>query len=151
MTTPRTPLPYDDDSQYDEGARLPAVRPKVSEQSRGVALVLAIFGGWVGLHRFYTGRWKTGLAMAVTMGGMGIWWVYDLILIGAGEFRDANKLRLSSWETTHAPQTSSSRDVELLMERVDTLERDLGEMAERLDFTERMLAKDRDRRSISPP
>lgn len=146
-----TPIPYDDEPQDDEGEHLPARRAKVSEQSRGVALVLAIFGGWVGLHRFYTGRWKTGLAMALTMGGMGIWWVYDLILIGAGEFRDANKLRLSSWETTNTQQALPSRDVELLVERVDTLERELGEMAERLDFTERMLAKDRERRSISPP
>jgi hypothetical protein len=89
--------------------------------------------------------------MAFTMGGLGIWWVYDLILIGAGEFRDANQLRLASWETASAPHALPSREVELLMERVDTLERDLGEMAERLDFTERMLAKDRDRRSISPP
>lgn len=142
-----TPIPYDDEP--DE--QLPTRRPQVSEQSRGVALVLAIFGGWVGLHRFYTGRWKTGLAMAITMGGMGIWWVYDLILIGAGEFRDANQLRLSSWETTHGQRALPSRDVELLNERVDALERDLGEMAERLDFAERMLAKDRERRSISPP
>ena len=78
-----TPVPYDDN---DEGEVLPATRSHVSEQSRGVALVLAIFGGWVGLHRFYTGRWKTGVAMAFTMGGMGIWWVYDLILIGSGDF-----------------------------------------------------------------
>ena len=146
-----TPVPYDDEPQDDEGERLRAHRPKISEQSRGVALVLAIFGGWVGLHRFYTGRWKTGFAMALTMGGMGIWWVYDLILIGAGEFRDANQLRLSSWETTHGQQAMPPREVEMLVERVDTLERELGEMAERLDFTERMLAKDRERRSISPP
>jgi TM2 domain-containing membrane protein YozV len=138
-----TPVPYDD-------TPVPA-RPQVSEQSRSVALVLAIFGGWVGLHRFYTGRWKTGLAMAFTMGGMGIWWVYDLILIGAGEFRDANALKLSSWDTVQAQRALPSREVELLLERFDAMERDLGEMAERLDFTERMLAKDRDRRSISPP
>ncbi|HEX4560918.1 MAG TPA: TM2 domain-containing protein [Gemmatimonadales bacterium] len=142
-----TPVPYDDEP---EGGTHPATRPHVSEQSRGVALVLAIFGGWVGLHRFYTGRWKTGLGMAFTMGGFGIWWVYDLILIGSGEFRDANQLRLSSWETTHGQRALPSRDVEVLMERVDTLERDLGEMAERLDFTERMLSKERDRRSLPP-
>ena len=140
-----TPLPYEE----DEGAP-PAGRPRVSEQSRSVALVLAIFGGWVGLHRFSTGRWKTGLGMALTMGGMGIWWIYDLVLIGAGEFRDAKALRLSSWETTNAPRALPSRELELLMERVDGLERDLGEMAERLDFTERMLTKERERRSLPP-
>jgi hypothetical protein len=138
-----TPVPYDDTPVPE--------RPLVSEQSRSVALVLAIFGGWVGLHRFYTGRWKTGLAMAFTMGGMGIWWVYDLVLIGSGEFRDANALKLSAWDTAQSPRALPSRDLEVLMERVESMERDLGEMAERLDFTERMLAKDRDRRSISPP
>ena len=142
-----TPIPYENEEDDD---RLPAGRPRVSEQSRSVALVLAIFGGWVGLHRFYAGRWKTGLAMALTMGGMGIWWIYDLILIGAGEFRDANALRLSSWETTNAPRVLPSRELDLLMERVDGLERDLGEMAERLDFTERMLTKERERRSLPP-
>ncbi|HYK12328.1 MAG TPA: TM2 domain-containing protein [Gemmatimonadales bacterium] len=145
-----TPIPYDDESPSGQYAAAP--RSGTSEQSRGVALILSIFGGWAGLHRFYTGRWKTGIAMAMTMGGFGIWWVYDLILIGAGEFRDANQLRLSSWEPTHAGRgAAQSRDVELLVERVDSLERDLGEMAERLDFAERMLAKDRERRSISPP
>jgi hypothetical protein len=138
-----TPVPYDD-------TPVPA-RPLVSEQSRSVALVLAIFGGWVGLHRFYTGRWKTGLAMAFTFGAFGIWWIYDLILIGSGEFRDANQLKLSSWDTVQPQRALPSRELEQLMERIDTMERDLGEMAERLDFTERMLAKDRDRRSISPP
>ena len=139
-----TPIPYD-----DEPPPPPPPTRQASEQSRSVALVLAIFGGWVGLHRFYTGRWKTGLGMAVTMGGFGIWWIYDLVLIGAGEFRDANARRLTSWETGQLPPRAlPSRDVELLMERVDTLERDLGEMAERLDFTERMLTKERERRSL---
>jgi len=135
-----TPVPYDDETS------LPARR--VSEQSRSVALVLAIFGGWVGLHRFYTGRWKTGLAMAATMGGLGIWWIYDLVLIGAGEFRDADALRLSAWETGQTVRSVATRDVELLTERVDAMERELGEMAERLDFTERMLTKERERRSL---
>lgn len=144
-----TPLPYDDE---EEGAPVPTTRVRASEQSRSVALVLAIFGGWVGLHRFYVGRWKTGIAMAATMGGFGIWWIYDLILIGAGEFRDENALRLSSWETGQTPPRAlPGRDMEALLERLDGMERDLGEMAERLDFAERMLAKDKDRRSISPP
>jgi len=138
-----TPVPAADSGEY------PAPPPRgVSEQSRSVALVLAIFGGWVGLHRFYTGRWKTGLAMALTMGGLGIWWIYDLVLIGAGEFRDANALRLASWETGATPRALPSRDLELLTDRVDGLERELGEMAERLDFTERMLTKERERRSL---
>jgi len=147
MTTPSgnyaAAYPPDDDP-------LPARRPGPSEQSRGVALVLAIFGGWAGMHRFYVGRWKSGIAMAVTMGGLGMWWVYDLVLIGAGEFRDSNTRKLASWEPGATATPLPSRDAELLSERVDALERELGEMAERLDFTERMLTKERDRRSLPP-
>src|SRR3989442_1088003 len=84
-----TPYDYDD-------APLPA-GPEVSERSRAVALILQILGGPLGLHRFYVGRWQTGILMAITLGGMGLWWVYDLVILLAGEFRDADDRRLSNW------------------------------------------------------
>jgi len=37
-----------------------------------------------GLHRFYTGRVQSGIWMALTFGGLGIWYLYDLILVATG-------------------------------------------------------------------
>src|SRR3989442_7870498 len=72
--------PYD----YDDAP--PPAGPEVSERSRAVALILQILGGPLGLHRFYVGRWQTGILMAITLGGMGLWWVYDLVILLAGPF-----------------------------------------------------------------
>src|SRR2546428_13700093 len=60
----------------------------VSERSRGVALGLAVIGGMFGLHRFYTGRAASGVCMCLTLGGLGIWYLYDIVVIAAGGLED---------------------------------------------------------------
>ena len=52
-------------------------------------LILAILGGGLGLHRFYTGHTGTGVAMLLTLGGCGIWAIYDIVMIATGQFKDA--------------------------------------------------------------
>jgi len=44
-----------------------------------VAWVLLTFGGPLGLHRFYLGRWKSGLLWLLTGGLFGIGWVVDFM------------------------------------------------------------------------
>lgn len=51
-------------------------------------LLLAIFVGWIGVHRFYTGNTGVGIAQLFTLGGCGIWTLVDIILIAAGTYRD---------------------------------------------------------------
>src|SRR2546429_4054089 len=80
-----------------EDAPPPARGPEVSDRSRAVALILQILGGPLGLHRFYVGRWQTGILFAVTFGGIGLWWMYDLVLMLAGEFRDGDDRLLRNW------------------------------------------------------
>jgi len=51
-----------------------------------IALLLAVFLGWFGLDRFYIGRYKAGWLKLITLGGLGIWYLLDIILI-ASEYR----------------------------------------------------------------
>lgn len=51
-------------------------------------LLLCIFVGYLGVHRFYTGKIGTGLLMLFTFGGFGIWTIIDIVLIATGNFRD---------------------------------------------------------------
>jgi len=52
------------------------------------ALLLCIFLGWLGIHRFYTGYVVIGVIQLLTGGGCGIWALIDLILIAVGSYRD---------------------------------------------------------------
>ena len=53
-------------------------------------LLLNIFIGVFGGHRFYTGHIGTGVAQLLTLGGLGFWALYDLIMIVTGKFKDSN-------------------------------------------------------------
>ncbi len=124
-----------------------AKRPEISERSRGVALALGFFGGFFGLHRFYVGKPQTGVAMIVTFGGFGIWWLYDMVLLASGEFRDADDLPLRNWAVEDAHHRSRRADarVEEVEEQIQALRDQFNDLAERVDFAERMLAQHRER------
>lgn len=53
-------------------------------------LLLAIFLGGLGVHRFYTGHIGIGIAQLLTLGGCGIWSLIDIIMIATGSFKDGN-------------------------------------------------------------
>ena len=55
-----------------------------------ISLLLCVFLGELGVHRFYTGHIFSGILMLITCGGLGIWWIIDLIFIAIGDFRDAD-------------------------------------------------------------
>jgi TM2 domain len=111
-----------------------------SDKSRGIATALAVVLGPFGAHRFYVGRARSGALMAVTLGGFGLWWLYDLIVVAAGDFRDVDGRRVSRWD----PDVAESRSAEALAQDVDALRAEVAELAERLDFAERLLAQPRD-------
>ena len=65
-----------------------------SERNWLVTLLLCVFFGYLGIHRFYAGKVGTGLIQLFTAGGLGIWWLIDLLLLIFGEFRDVNGQRI---------------------------------------------------------
>ena len=67
---------------------------KVSEKSKTPAILLCFFLGFLGFHRFYVGKIPTGILMLVTLGGLGIWQLIDLISIILGAFKDKEGLTL---------------------------------------------------------
>ena len=127
--------------------------PEVSKRSRGVAFLLSFFGGVFGLHRFYVDKPRTAIAMLFTFGGIGVWYLYDLVLIAAGEFRDSEDLPLRNWGVAessyeqHRLTGRAEQRVNELEEQFDALRQQFNDLAERVDFAERMLAQKRSQES----
>ena len=63
-----------------------------SDREWVIALLLCFFFGWLGVHRFYVGKIGTGIVMLLTLGGLGIWTLIDIIMIAVGNFKDSSGL-----------------------------------------------------------
>ena len=59
-------------------------------KSKTVTLILCIFLGYLGVHRFYTGKIGTGILYLLTGGIFYIGWIVDIIKIATGSYRDGN-------------------------------------------------------------
>ena len=56
-----------------------------------LALVMSIFFGTLGIDRFIMGHIGLGILKLITAGGLGIWWLVDVILIATRyQFRNVN-------------------------------------------------------------
>lgn len=67
----------------------------MSNKSKVVALVLCFFLGILGVHRFYVGKFGTGLIQFFTGGGFGVWWIIDFVMILLGKFTDKDGRKLA--------------------------------------------------------
>lgn len=63
---------------------------KSTQKSWLVTLLLCLFVGTIGVHRFYVGKIGTGILQLFTFGGFGIWTLIDFILIVCKKFTDSN-------------------------------------------------------------
>ena len=89
---PGYPQPYQQPGypqQYPPGAPYGA-----QQKDWLMTLLLCIFTGIFGVHRFYTGHIAIGIVQLLTAGGCGIWTLVDLIMIVTDNYKDANGLPL---------------------------------------------------------
>ena len=68
----------------------------VSDKNFVATLLLCVLLGGLGVHRFYVGKIGTGILQLITMGGLGIWALIDLIMIAIGKFTDKDGLLVSA-------------------------------------------------------
>ena len=117
-----------------------------SDRSRAVALTLGALIGPLGAHRYYVGKIGTGIMQTCTAGGLGLWWLYDMILVLFGSFRDADGRRVKYWTEDEAAEKGGGARQRLSDDALDelyTLREEVAELAERVDFTERLLTRGR--------
>lgn len=69
----------------------------ISKRKRLPAIGLCLCFGLFGTHRFYVGKVGTGIFQMLTLGGLGFWVFYDLILLILGKFCDAEGAQVKEW------------------------------------------------------
>lgn len=60
-----------------------------SDKNWFVVMLLCLFTGWLGFHRFYVGKKGSGFLYMFTIGFCGIGQIIDLIKILCGSFEDS--------------------------------------------------------------
>lgn len=82
---------YSDDDDSDYSPTYSSYTPSYSSSpSWLVTLLLCLFFGGFGAHRFYVGKKTTGLIQLFTCGGFAIWYMIDLVMIFFGAFKDSD-------------------------------------------------------------
>ncbi|MBA2647200.1 MAG: TM2 domain-containing protein [Pyrinomonadaceae bacterium] len=69
----------------------------MSGEKKLTVFLLCYFFGMFGGHRFYTGKTKSGILMALTLGGFFVWYVSDLVTIITGGFTDKEGRKMTAW------------------------------------------------------
>ena len=64
-------------------------------KSKTKAVLLCLFLGYFGVHRFYVGKNGSGVVQLLTLGGAGIWTLIDLVMILTGSFKDNEGMSLA--------------------------------------------------------
>jgi len=68
-----------------------------SNKKRLLAAILCLGFGIFGAHRFYAGKFKSGKVMLCTIGGLGIWYIVDSLIVLFGAFTDNDGKKIKDW------------------------------------------------------
>lgn len=94
MSIPTAPVPA-----YAAPPTQPAP-PASDGKSFLVTWLLALLVGVFGVDRFYLGKIGTGLLKLFSLGGLGVWWLVDLIIVLSGAARDKTGRPLDGYDQT---------------------------------------------------
>lgn len=96
---------------------------KMATRNKLTALLLSIFTGGLGIDRFYLGYIGLGIVKLLTAGGLGIWWLIDIIMLATSSLRPADG---SPWEEEQRNMQFAQMNKELVTstsDNVDALEK----------------------------
>mmetsp|Transcript_116398 Transcript_116398/g.324343 ORF Transcript_116398/g.324343 Transcript_116398/m.324343 type:complete len:288 (-) Transcript_116398:131-994(-) len=66
-------------------------------KSQLTAFLLSLFLGMFGADQFYLGFiWPLGILKFLTLGGLGVWWIFDIVRIGSSPVLTANRFRVAN-------------------------------------------------------
>ena len=63
---------------------------KYGTKSHRTSFLLSLFLGFCGADRFYLGFIIYGVVKLLTLGGFGVWWIIDLIVVASNNVSDIN-------------------------------------------------------------
>ena len=70
----------------------------VSEKRILPTFLLFLVLSWpLGAHRFFLKRYASAILFIITIGGLGIWWIIDFILIVTGSMKDERGQVVKIW------------------------------------------------------
>jgi len=85
---------YPDSAEAVEALKAQRELERARPKKRTTALILSITLGLVGADRFYLGYYGLGTVKLLTVGGVYIWWLLDIVRIATNSLRDANGMKL---------------------------------------------------------